>query len=94
MRRVFRADVARSSIAWRCWLCRARDRDKRGESVMKVLRQILCHVIGDAFFRGDVYDAELILADTIANPVKSHESHIDCLAALLLDGGGGRLSEI
>ncbi len=55
----------------------------KGESVMKFLWQILCHVVGEDFFRRDVHDAELILADAIANPMKSH---IDYLAALLLDG--------
>ncbi len=54
-----------------------------GESVVKFLRQILCHVVGDVFFCRDIYDAELILADAIANPMKPH---IDCLAVLLLDG--------
>ncbi len=55
----------------------------KGESVMKLLRQILCHVVGDVFFRWDVCDAELVLADAIANPMKPH---VDGLAALLLDG--------
>jgi hypothetical protein len=55
----------------------------KGESFMKVLGQILCHVVGDVFFRWDVDDAELVLADTIANPMKPH---VDGLAALLLDG--------
>jgi hypothetical protein len=55
----------------------------KGESVMDFLWQILCTVVGDVFFRGDVYDAELILADAIADPVKPQ---INCLAALLLDG--------
>ena len=55
----------------------------KGESFMKVLDgKILCHVVGDVFFRGDVYDAELVLANTIANPMKPH---VDSLAALLLD---------
>ncbi len=54
-----------------------------GKSVMKFLWQILCHVVGDVFFRRDVDDAELIMANTIVNPMKSH---VDCLAALLLDG--------
>jgi hypothetical protein len=54
----------------------------KGESVMRLLRQILCHVVGDVFFCRDVYDAELVLADTIANPMKPH---VDCLAAFLLD---------
>ena len=53
------------------------------ESFMKLLGQILCHVVGDVFFRRDVYDAELVLADAIANPM---EPHVDSLAALLLDG--------
>ena len=57
------------------------------ESFMKLLGQILCHVVGDVFFRRDVYDAELILSDTIANPV---ESHINGLTALLLDGVVGK----
>ncbi len=39
---------------------------------MKFLQQILCHVVGDVFFRRDVYDAELVLADTIVNPMESH----------------------
>ena len=55
----------------------------KGESFMKVLGKILCHVVGDVFFRGDVYyDAELVLANTIANPMKPH---VDSLAAFLLD---------
>ncbi len=58
----------------------------KGESVMKLLRQILCHVVGDVFFRRDVYDVELVLADAIANQRKPH---VDCLAALLLDGVSG-----
>ena len=49
---------------------------------MNFLRQIFCHVVGDVFFSRDVYDAELVLADTIANPMKPH---VDSLAALLLD---------
>ena len=53
------------------------------ESFMKLFGQILCHVVGDVFFRRDVYDAELVLSDTIANPMKPH---VDGLAALLLDG--------
>ncbi len=55
----------------------------KGESVMKFLRQIFCHVVGDVFFRRDVYDAELVLADAVANPM---EPHVDSFAALLLDG--------
>ncbi len=55
----------------------------KSESVMKLLRQIFCHVVGDVFFRRDVYDAESVLANAIANPMKPH---VDCLAALLLDG--------
>ncbi len=55
----------------------------KGEAVMNFFRQIFYHVVGDVFFRRDVYDAELILSDTVANPMKSH---VDCLAALLLDG--------
>ena len=42
------------------------------ESFMKLLGQIFCHVVGDVFFRRDVYDAELVLSDTIANPVEPH----------------------
>ncbi len=55
----------------------------KGESVMKFFRQIICHVVGDVFFRRDVYDAELVLAYAIANPM---EPHVDSFAALLFDG--------
>ncbi len=48
---------------------------------MKFLRPILCYVVGNVFFRWDVYDAELILADTIANPMKCH---IDALLRFCL----------
>ena len=67
--------------AVRCAVCVAHD--VKDESFVKFLGQILCHVVGDVFGCRDVYDAELVLADTIANPMKPH---VDCLAALLLDG--------
>ena len=46
----------------------------KGELVMKFLRPILCYVVGNVFFRWDVYDAELILAtypwiESFRNPV-------------------------
>ncbi len=53
------------------------------ESFMKLLGQILCHVVGDVFLCRDVYDTELVLSDAITNPMKPH---VDGLAALLLDG--------
>ncbi len=47
------------------------------------LRQILGHVVGDVFLRGDVHEAESVLSDAVAYPV---EPHANRLAAPLLDG--------
>ncbi len=52
------------------------------KSVVKFLRQIFGHVVGDIFFSRDVHEAELVLSDAVAYPM---EPHVNCLAASLFD---------
>ena len=52
------------------------------EPVVEVLRQVLGHVVGDVFFRRDVHEIELVLANSVPDPM---ESHVDCLAAFHFD---------
>ncbi len=52
------------------------------ELVVEFLRQVLRHVVGDVFFRGDVNEVELVLANAVPDPM---ESHIDCLASFHFD---------
>jgi hypothetical protein len=52
------------------------------ESVVEFLRQVVFRVVGDVLFSRDVFEAGLVLADAVADPV---EPHINSLAAFLLD---------
>ena len=42
------------------------------EPVVEFLRQVLRHVVGDVFFSRDVHQVELVLADSVPDPVESH----------------------
>ena len=52
------------------------------EPVVEFLRQVLRHVVCDVFFRGDVNEVELVLANTVSDPM---ESHVDCFASFHFD---------
>ncbi len=49
---------------------------------MDFLGQVLGHVVGDVLFSRDVYQVELVLVNSVPDPV---ESHVDCLAAFHFD---------
>ena len=52
------------------------------EPVVEFLRQVLRHVVGDVFFRRDVNEVELVLANSVPDPM---ESHVDGLASFHFD---------
>ena len=67
--------------ALRCYVAGV-SHEVEDEPVVEFLRQVLCHVVGDVFFRRDVNEVELILANAVSDPM---ESHVDCFASFHFD---------